>query len=77
MKHLSVQPGRPVQDPWECKGEKAVVAFPLVPSEFPLNDISAVTIKVLGAAGSLRRGLGWSLQWTCSHSQQHHISIRT
>lgn len=50
----------------EGKGEKNGVAFSLLPGEFPLNDVSAVTIKGIRDAGSLRQGLCWSFQCTCS-----------
>lgn len=55
----------------EAKGKtkqnkKARGAFPLLPDEFCLNDVSAVTIKGIRDTGSLRQGLCWSFQCTCS-----------
>ena len=55
-----------MQYPWEGKGEKTGVAFPPLPSKFPLNDVTTVTKKGIRHAGSLRQGLCWSFQCTCS-----------
>lgn len=56
----------PIQEGKGGKKTKTGVAFPLLPGEFPLNDVSAVTIKGIRNAGSSRQGLCWSFQCTCS-----------
>ena len=61
-----------MQYPWEGKGKKTGAAFPPLPSEFPLKDVSTLTKKEIRHAGSLRYGLCWSFQCTCS--QQPTVS---